>query len=128
MKRIDDDKHKIRFTPRMSTNWSEKNLRHVKVLMKEDKMTPHGLRWLEGIDLSKISMKAPKKRPIVVPDWLEEGIRSNPVAWDTFRELAPSQKRHYVGWITSAKREETRQRRLKSAIGYLAEGKKLPMM
>lgn len=59
----------------------------------------------------------PKKRPpLEVPDDFSR-------ARNTFDNFAPSHRREYVQWITEAKREETRQKRLKTSIGRLAEGK-----
>ena len=49
----------------------------------------------------------------------------NPAAWATFEGLAQSYRRDYVGWIDSAKRDETRERRLREAIESLAAGRKL---
>jgi uncharacterized protein YdeI (YjbR/CyaY-like superfamily) len=47
------------------------------------------------------------------------------VVWKNFNNLAPGHKRNYIGWISAAKREETRQRRLKEAMELLAQNKKL---
>jgi uncharacterized protein YdeI (YjbR/CyaY-like superfamily) len=45
--------------------------------------------------------------------------------WNNFNNLSSSHKRQYLGWITAAKKDETRQRRIKEAIGLLKENKKL---
>jgi uncharacterized protein YdeI (YjbR/CyaY-like superfamily) len=47
------------------------------------------------------------------------------IAWDNFNKLAPLYKRNYVGWIISAKKEETRMKRVKEAIRLLVYNKKL---
>jgi uncharacterized protein YdeI (YjbR/CyaY-like superfamily) len=60
-----------------------------------------------------------------MPAYLEESLKADPRAWDHFQQLAPSCRRAYLGWIDSAKREETRQKRLQEAIALLAAGKKL---
>jgi hypothetical protein len=52
-------------------------------------------------------------------------LSADPVVWENFNNLAPSHKRNYIGWISDAKREETRQRRLKEAMKLLAQNKKL---
>jgi uncharacterized protein YdeI (YjbR/CyaY-like superfamily) len=127
VKRIDDEKHIVRFTPRKSGNWSHKNLSTARDMIARGKMTPHGLEWLEGIDLSSVP-ETGTMNPLEIPKWLEESIRANERAWETFVGLAPTYKRHYVSWITSAKREETRQRRLERALGHLERGEKLPLM
>jgi uncharacterized protein YdeI (YjbR/CyaY-like superfamily) len=60
-----------------------------------------------------------------VPHYIEEALREHPAAQNYFESLAPSYRRMYIGWIDSARREETKQRRLQEAIGLLAAGKKL---
>jgi uncharacterized protein YdeI (YjbR/CyaY-like superfamily) len=50
---------------------------------------------------------------------------ASPMAWKHFRSLAPSFRRNYIGWIMDAKREETRQRRLREAVSLLEQNKKL---
>ena len=125
---LDEESYVRQFTPRKKrSNWSEINLIRVRKLMEQGRMTDAGLKKLEGSDLSKLPDKKKPRKPLTVPDWLEEGIRAYPNAWETFGKLTPTQKRHYVGWISSAKHEETRERRMKEAIGYLSEGKKMPM-
>ncbi|MEW5796699.1 MAG: YdeI/OmpD-associated family protein [Candidatus Zixiibacteriota bacterium] len=52
-----------------------------------------------------------------------KALRSNPQALATFKGFSPSHKREYVEWITEAKREETRSRRIETALSWLAEGK-----
>jgi len=58
-----------------------------------------------------------------VPDDLAAALAGNAKARATFDGFPPSQQREYVDWLTEAKREETRQRRLAQAIEWLAEGK-----
>lgn len=52
-------------------------------------------------------------------------MKADPVAWRFFEQLAPSYRRLYIGWIDSAKRQETKEKRLHEALGLLAAGKKL---
>jgi uncharacterized protein YdeI (YjbR/CyaY-like superfamily) len=63
----------------------------------------------------------------MIPGYIQRALRKNPAAWKHFENLAPSYRRTYVGWIDSARREETRMRRLAEAIGLLAAGRKLGM-
>ena len=58
-----------------------------------------------------------------VPDDLAAALNQDAKACATFERFPPSQQREYVDWLTEAKREETRQRRLAQAIEWLAEGK-----
>jgi uncharacterized protein YdeI (YjbR/CyaY-like superfamily) len=50
-------------------------------------------------------------------------LKANPKARATFEAFSPSHKREYAEWIAEAKTEETRQRRLETAIEWMAEGK-----
>jgi uncharacterized protein YdeI (YjbR/CyaY-like superfamily) len=70
--------------------------------------------------------KAPRKEkpPIVVPQDLEAALRDNDVAKATFTGFSPSQRREYVDWITDAKQDATRTKRLATSIEWLADGKR----
>ena len=67
----------------------------------------------------------PKPKPeIAVPDDFAEALARNAKAKETFDTLAPSHRREYLEWITEAKREATREKRMATALEWLAEGKK----
>jgi uncharacterized protein YdeI (YjbR/CyaY-like superfamily) len=81
---------------------------------------------LNAEDLPARPRPAPKKHaPAEAPADLATGLRANAAAAKSFKDLPPGQRREYVEWITSAKREETRSRRLQTAIEWLSEGKRL---
>jgi uncharacterized protein YdeI (YjbR/CyaY-like superfamily) len=63
--------------------------------------------------------------PSTLPAYIQAALRNHPTALRHFETLAPSQRRRYFAWIESAKREETRLRRLKEAIRLLARGELL---
>ena len=71
--------------------------------------------------------RAPKrprpKKPLRVPAYLIAALKKNKKAHAAFESFPPSHKREYVEWITEAKREETRAKRLEQAIAWIAEGK-----
>jgi len=66
--------------------------------------------------------KHPKKQ-LPIPDYLTAALRGNKKASATFDAFSPSHRREYVEWITEAKGEDTRRRRLEQAIEWMAEGK-----
>ena len=75
----------------------------------------------EGI---KVVRKKPgSRKPLPVPPDLAAALRKNPKARATFEGFSPSHRREYLEWITEAKGEETRRRRLETAVGWMAEGK-----
>jgi uncharacterized protein YdeI (YjbR/CyaY-like superfamily) len=76
----------------------------------------------EGIK-SPTRSKPKEPREIVVPDDLAAALRANAKAQGTFDAFSPSNKREYIEWITEAKTETTRTKRLTTAIEWMAEGK-----
>jgi uncharacterized protein YdeI (YjbR/CyaY-like superfamily) len=69
----------------------------------------------------KEKTKQPKE--LTVPDYLLEAIRANPAAQATWEKFSYSHKKEYVEWITGAKTEETRLKRLATSIEWISEGK-----
>ncbi len=76
-----------------------------------------------GITVPRPARKAVKKLALEVPDDLARALRKNAAAAKSFADFSPSHRREYIEWLTEAKREETRQRRLATALEWLAEGK-----
>lgn len=73
------------------------------------------------------AVKAPvskEKKELVVPDVLLEALEKNDKAAETFDAFPPSCKREYVEWITEAKTDPTRDKRLATTIDWLTEGKR----
>jgi uncharacterized protein YdeI (YjbR/CyaY-like superfamily) len=66
-------------------------------------------------------------RPAIpdLPPYIAKALKTNPKAWSFFEQLAPTYRRHFVGWIHLAKRPETREKRIRESITLLAAGKKL---
>lgn len=60
-----------------------------------------------------------------LPRFLKQALMKNAKAWQNFQNLAPSYRRHYVGWIMHAKQDATRERRIKEAVSLLAQNRKL---
>ena len=67
--------------------------------------------------------KPKEKRELEIPDDFLSAVRKNPQALATFEGFSPSNKKEYVEWVTEAKSEETRRRRLDTAVEWMAEGK-----
>jgi len=79
---------------------------------------------LNDAGIKKPTPPRPKtKKPVVVPDDLRAALKKNKKALTTFEDFSPSHKREYVEWITEAKRDTTRQQRLRTTVAWLAEGK-----
>ena len=78
----------------------------------------------EGIRTKSIHRIAKPGRPApTIPEALTQAFQTNPVAGKKFAALSPSCRREYAEWIADAKREETRAKRVATAIEWIAEGK-----
>jgi uncharacterized protein YdeI (YjbR/CyaY-like superfamily) len=67
--------------------------------------------------------KSKAKKPLPVPDYFLTALRKSKKALAAFEKLSPSCKREYIEWIVEAKREETRAKRMKTAIEWITQGK-----
>ena len=128
VQRIDDERFAQKFTPRRNrSKWSELNKKRIRKLLKEGKMTRAGLEKI-GDDVWEVKERSEserKSKELVIPSYLSKALRANEVAWKNFNNLAPSYRKQYVGWIVSAKKEETRKKRIREAIERLAKSEKL---
>ena len=75
----------------------------------------------EGVKVPRTAVV--KRKPLPVPADLAAGLKRNARARATFAALAPSHRREYIEWITEAKRDETRARRLATTLEWLAQGR-----
>ncbi len=64
------------------------------------------------------------RREDSVPPDLVKALRADPAAWRNFRGFARTYRNMYAGWVISAKREETRQRRIEAVVRRAADGRK----
>jgi uncharacterized protein YdeI (YjbR/CyaY-like superfamily) len=71
----------------------------------------------------KLPPREKRSMPVKVPSDLTSALRANPKALANFKSFTPSRRKDYIYWITSAKTEETRERRLEIAIDWISEGK-----
>lgn len=127
IKRMDDEKFSRKFTPRKAdSKWSELNKKRVKKMIRESRMTEAGLVLINAAKKSgKWEQVISQPKELNMPPGIKDALSANRKVWENFNKLAPSYQRLYVGWITTAKKEETRQRRVKEVVELLAQGKKL---
>ena len=125
IQKIDEEKYARKFTPRKAgSKWSELNKHLVAKLVREGRMTEAGLAKAD-FPLAEAPSSRPKRPELPLPDWLKAGLMTSPKAWENFSNLPPSHRRNYIAWISDAKREETRQRRIQEAIGRLEKNETL---
>jgi uncharacterized protein YdeI (YjbR/CyaY-like superfamily) len=85
----------------------------------------------KAMELNESGVKNPAytrpktKKKITIPDYFLAALEKNKKALATFENFSPSHKREYVEWITDAKREETRVRRIQTAVKQIAVGRSL---
>lgn len=81
----------------------------------------------EAVKLNDEGVKLPVKKKsgkeISVPDYFLKTLKKNKAAFNTFNNFSPSHKKEYIEWITEAKTDETRNRRIVKAIEWMSEGK-----
>lgn len=128
VKRLDDERYARKFTPRKDgSNWSELNRKRARRMIRQGKMTEKGLARFKEADRKSPRTKTPTRR-LVVPDDVKKALANNKKAWKNFSDFAPSYKRHYIGWITEAKRKETREKRIRQTVRWAMQNKKPGLM
>ena len=127
-RRIDDTSYSIRFTPRKArSTWSAVNIKRMKELVEEGLVAPAGLAAFERRtdDRSAIYSYEQRKAAKLEPDQ-ERRLGADERANAFFEAQPPSYRRAAIHWVTSAKKPETRARRLGILIDSCAAGEKIP--
>src|SRR5881296_1580245 len=121
IKRLDDDRYARKFTPRKPTSkWSAINRKRWVELRTAGLLTSAGLAAAPTDNTYAARPAIPN-----VPAYFTRVLKRNLEAWTFFQELAPTYRRHFVAWIHTAKRSETREKRIRESITLLAAGRKL---
>jgi uncharacterized protein YdeI (YjbR/CyaY-like superfamily) len=124
---LGDESYTIRFTPRKArSTWSAVNIERARELVAEGRMRPAGLAAFEARsdDRSAIYAYEQRRAAKLAPDE-ERTFRSNERAWAFFAAQPPSYRKTALWWVVSAKREETRARRLRTLVEDSANGRRL---
>lgn len=125
-RRVDDERYTHRVTPRKpDSNWSNLNVAHVARLTAAGKMHPAGLRAYALRHPERTGTASYEKRPQKFLAASEKIFRADKKAWTHWQTLPPGYQRLCIHWVTSAKQEETRQRRLARLITVTAQGRRL---
>jgi uncharacterized protein YdeI (YjbR/CyaY-like superfamily) len=123
---IDNDKYCIRFTPRrLSSTWSNVNIKKIEELRKKGLMTKEGLEIFNKRKKPESVIYSSEQDPFKIPDTLELIFKANKIAWDFFIKQAPSYRKTMIRWIMSAKQESTKTSRLNKLIDASENLKKL---
>ncbi len=123
-KSIDDASYMIRFTPRKpDSNWSAVNTKRALELIEQGLMTPTGLAAFEARDAARDEQYSYERQSAVFDAAHESEFRANAVAWAYWEAQPAHYRRGATHWVRSAKREETRRKRLATLIEDSAAGR-----
>jgi uncharacterized protein YdeI (YjbR/CyaY-like superfamily) len=123
VRRLDEDRYTRKFTPRKPRSlWSAINIKRYGELERAGRLKAQGKARspAQGRRYDSIS-HVPER----IPPSISKALRASPEAWSFFKTLTAREQRMYLGWIWMAKKEETKQRRMKEAIRLLENGQKL---
>jgi uncharacterized protein YdeI (YjbR/CyaY-like superfamily) len=127
-KSIDAESYMNRFTPRKPGSiWSDVNVRRARELSRLGLMSPAGrAAFRERTEARTAVYSYEQRNAPVLGDAYERQLRANPQAWDFFQSQPPGYRKAATWWVISAKKEETRQRRLGTLIEDSARGRRVP--
>lgn len=123
-KSLGDDSYVIRFSPRREGSiWSAANIRSARRLMESGAMAPSGLAAFERRREDRSRVYSFEQNEVAFSPRLEKRLRANRKAWKYWQAQAPSYRRTVTWWVMSAKREDTRERRLGMLIADSEAGR-----
>jgi uncharacterized protein YdeI (YjbR/CyaY-like superfamily) len=122
-RRLDEISYTIRFTPRKPTStWSAVNIKRVAELTALGRMQPAGLAAFARRSEKRSEVYSFERKALTFDDAVLAAFRTHKAAWAHFDAQAPFYKRALSQWIMSAKRPETRERRLGAVIAASKKG------
>lgn len=125
----DAESYVIRFTPRKPTSvWSQRNIALVERLIAEGRMEPPGLAAYAFKDVHPESGYAVSTMDATLPDAMVARFEEAADAWEFYQAQPPGYRRQAARWVTSAKRQETRDRRLATLIDDSGNGLRIKQL
>ena len=125
-KKVDELSYTHRFTPRKSnSNWSSTNIKRVGELKKLGLMHPSGIKVFNQRDKEKIKQYSIERKTLTLDKSFIQIFKTQIIAWNYFQSQSPSYQKLAALWVMSAKKEETRLRRLNTLIEDSANNRKL---
>jgi uncharacterized protein YdeI (YjbR/CyaY-like superfamily) len=128
-KSVDENRYTIRFTPRKPGSiWSNVNIKRANELSALGRMGLAGLAAFEARKAEKSGVYSYENRPRQLSAEYEKIFRTNKQAWAYFQSQAPYYRRTASAWVMTAKKEETRLRRLATLIEDSAQRRRIAAM
>jgi uncharacterized protein YdeI (YjbR/CyaY-like superfamily) len=128
-RRIDEATYAVRFTPRRPRSyWSAVNQKRYAELEAEGRIRPPGRARFEARDAEVQKKYSFENRPDALSPALERRFRTEREAWAHFSAQPPGYRRTVISWVMSAKKEETRDRRLAILMADSAAGRRLNLL
>jgi uncharacterized protein YdeI (YjbR/CyaY-like superfamily) len=128
-KRFDESSYTVRFTPRRPGSiWSSVNTKRVGELVKLGRMHAAGQKVFDERDRKRSKLYSYERSTCKLESAYEEKFRANRKAWEFYQAQAPWYRRTTCWWVVSAKREETRVRRLAQLIEDSAHGRRVKQL
>ena len=115
--RLDEERHAQRFTPRRKGSiWSAINTKRAGELIAEGRMRPAGKRAFEARSPEKTAIYSYEREAAAFTKEQQARFEADTAAWAFFQAQAPSYRRSITHWVSSAKRDETRERRFEKLL------------
>jgi uncharacterized protein YdeI (YjbR/CyaY-like superfamily) len=129
VQRMDEQRHRQRFTPRRPrSNWSAVNIAKIAELRAQGRMTPAGEAAFAARRADGSPYSYERRHEAAFDADQEAEFRGSQSAWEWFNAQSPSYRTMATFWVVSAKRPETRARRLVTLIECSAEGRRVPAL
>jgi uncharacterized protein YdeI (YjbR/CyaY-like superfamily) len=126
-KSLGADRYTIRFTPRKPGSvWSSVNIRKARALVEQGHMRPAGLAAFRARRVYRSGIYSYEQRRPRLEEPYQRLLKQNRAAWEFFQAQTPSYRKAAGWWVVSAKKEETRLKRLEKLIEHSARGRTLP--
>jgi uncharacterized protein YdeI (YjbR/CyaY-like superfamily) len=125
-KNVDESRYKIRFTPRKPRSiWSAVNVRRARALDADGRMRPAGLAAFAARRENRSGIYSYEQRRAELPEPYARMLRKNRAALAFFEAQPPGFRKQVSWWVVSARKEETRLKRLKKLVDESARGKRV---
>jgi uncharacterized protein YdeI (YjbR/CyaY-like superfamily) len=120
---IDDERYRQIFTPRRPKSvWSKINKGHIERLIAEGRMMPAGQAAIDAAKADGSWHSLDDIEDLAPPPEFARALRRNKLASARFEAMSPASRKLFIGWVATAKRDETRQKRIAESVQHIAAG------